>query len=321
MKDRGSFGLVRPPRSCSQRDFECRRQRPKVSITASYARGLFLNGRDRAIIRFVSEIGYATTRQLRRLFWDDNAPRAAAERLLELWRLWVLDRQPFFRLSDYGLRPQLVYMLGRAGVKMMRDLDDNVTRRRGTLLMPHNVLLCEALVRLVEAARATNRQHNLNFYGEAVSRATFKWDGQWIKMRPDGLIDLQLEGQDLPFYVEFDRNTRPISHFSGKVKQYGLYRRSKEWKSRYSVFPGILVIVWSKYQVDGLSEDEAADRRGGRVQRRLDGIIKHLQSATRDPALRWFCQRLDLVGKAPWHVVTADGLKRAPAFFTHKGHR
>jgi hypothetical protein len=320
MTGRGSFGLANPSQ-VRRGGLNFRRERPEVSITPSYVRGLYLNDRDRAVVRFLSEIGYATTDQLRRMFWPDNAPQTASGRLLDLWEMWVLDRQPFYQLPDYGVAPQLVYMLGRAGVKMLQDLDENVTRRDGTLLMGHNVMLGEAVVRLVETARALGDGHDVSFLGEAAAYTAFKWEGQWARMRPDGLIYLEVDGKELPFYVEFDRGTRPLDHVIGKVKQYDLYRRSKDWKRERRVFPGIMVVVWTRYSCDGLSAEAAAERRRAKAQRRLDGVIERLQKMTRQSGLRWFCQRLDLVGKKPWRVVTADGLKQAPAFFTRNGHK
>lgn len=315
--NRGSFNLASPPRIIGANSINYRDERPEVSVTSSYVRSLYLTERDRAILRLLSEIGYATTGQLKRLFWQDRSLQVVSKRLLSLWEKWVLDRQPFYRAGDYGVPRQLVYMLGRAGVRILQDLDQNVTQRDGTLLMPHNVLLCEALVKLVEKARQLGEGHNVNFYGEAAARTAFKWEGNWVKMRPDGLVYLEADGKEIPFYVEFDRNTSPISHMIGKVKQYSLYRRSDNWKMDHRVFPAILLIVWSKYEVDGLSEEEAADRRRTRAQRRLDALIEYLQEAIKRTNLRWFCQRLDLVGLEPWRVVTRNGMKRSPPFFTH----
>jgi len=320
MANRGSFGLATPPRlACEGKSFYYRDERPEVSITPSYVRSLYLTDRDRAVLRFLSEVGYATTDQLRRLFWphDTGTSHIASKRLLSLWKKWVLDRQPFQRAGDYGLSPQLVYMLGRAGVRILQDLDETVTQREGMLLVPHNVLLGEAIVKLAEAARDLGEGYNVNFYGEAAAREVFKWDGNWVKMRPDGLVDLEVEGKELPFYVEFDRDTHPISHVVAKVKQYSLYRKSNSWKQKRKVFPNILLVVWSKYELgDGLSKEEAAERRRAKAQRRLDDLIECLQDTIRYTKLRWFCQRLDLVGKEPWRVVTADGMKQSPPFFT-----
>jgi hypothetical protein len=140
-------------------------------------------------------------------------------------------------------------------------------------------------------------------------------------MRPDGFVYLAGNGKEYPFYVEFDRNTRPIDHLLGKAKQYDLYRRSKEWKRERTVFPGIMVIIWTKYAMrEGLSSDEAAERRQARAQRRLNDVVSELRKV-RQKGLTWFCQRLDRVGKEPWHVVTPEGVKRAPPFITRNEHK
>jgi len=296
--NRGSFSLVTPPRP-SGKFLNFRTERPEVSVTPSYVRSVYLTDRDRAVLRFLSEVGYTTTDQLRRLFWAHTAPQKASERLLGLWDKWVLDRQPFYQACNYGISPQLVYMLGPAGVKSLQDLDENVTKRDGTLLMPHHVLLCEAIVKLVEAARDLGGGYNVSFYGAAAAREVFRWDGSWVKMRPDGFAYLEVEGKDLPFYVEFDRDTHPISHMLAKVKQYSAYRKSNNWKKKHRVFPSILFITWSEYELsDDLSKEEAAERRRAKAQRRLEDLIDYLQDLTRHTDLRWFCQRLDLVGKA-----------------------
>jgi hypothetical protein len=320
MTGRGSFGLATAP-SVRRGGLNYEHERPELSITPSYLRGLYLNERDRALLRLVAEVGYATTDQLTRLFWHDKSPQTASKRLLKLWKDWVLDRQPFYRLPDYGLQAQLVYMLGRAGVKMLQDVDENVTRREGTLLMPHDVLLCEAVVRLVETARTMGDGHDVSFYGEAATYTAFQWENRWVKMRPDGFVYLTGNGKEYPFYVELDRNTRPIDHLLGKAKQYELYRRSGEWKRERSRFPAIMVIVWTKYAMrEGLSSEEAAERRQARAQRRLNDVVRRLKKIHRK-GLTWFCQRLDRVGREPWHVLISEGVKRAPPFITRNGHR
>jgi hypothetical protein len=272
--------------------------------------------RDRHIVRYLGEIGYATTRQLARLFWPGRLVGTASRRLLKLWKMWVLDRQPCHRLPDFGLPAQLVYMPGRAGVKMLRDVDENARRPSGTLLMAHNVLLGEAVVRLTEGARRRGPGCGLSFCGEGAVCTTFKWNDDWVRMRPDGLISFQVDGREIPFYVEFDRDTRPVSHFAAKARVYELYRRTDHWRRRRATFPGVLVVVWTDYHAaEGESPEEASARRRQIAANRLHRVIDELAGAARHRGLRWFCQRLDLVGRAPWRVVTAEGLRQAPPLF------
>lgn len=313
---RESVNLTRTPPARPGGLNHCR-ERPDVPITPSYVRNLPLVERDRHIVRYLGEIGYATTRQLARLFWPGRLVGTASRRLLKLWRLWVLDRQPCHRLPDFGLRAQLVYMPGRAGVKMLRDVDENARRPSGTLLMAHNVLLGEAVVRLTEGARRRGPGCGLSFCGEGAVGTAFKWNDDWVRMRPDGLISFQIEGREMPFYVEFDRDTRPVSHFAAKARVYELYRRTDHWRRRHATFPGVLVVVWTDYHAEeGESPEETAGHRRQMAADRLERIIEQLAGATRHRGLGWFCQRLDLVGQAPWRVVTADGLRQAPPFFT-----
>lgn len=293
------------------------RDRPDAAVTSSYVRNLPLMERDREIVRYLGEIGFATTDQLARLFWPGRLVRTASRRLLKLWRMWVLDRQPCYRLPRFGYPAQLVYMTGRAGVKMLRDVDGNARRRDGTLLMAHNVLLGEAVVRLAETARRVGAKCRLGFRGEGAVATSFKWNEYWVRMRPDGLIRLAVKGRDVPFFVEFDRGTQPASHFAVKARQYELYRRTDAWRARYASFPGVMVVVWAGHQAEkGESPEDTAARRRKIAGERLDRVIEQLDAATRHQRLRWFCQRLDLVGRAPWRVVTSEGLRRAPPLFS-----
>lgn len=311
-----SINLARAPASRPGGLHYCR-ERPDVPITPSYVRNLPLVERDRRIVRYLGQIGYATTDQLARLFWPGRLVRTASRRLLKLWKMWVLDRQPSYQLPAFGYPAQLVYMVGRAGVKMLRDIDENARRRDGTLLMAHNVLLGEAVVRLTEAARRLGTGHGLSFSGEPAVTTSFKWNDMWVRMRPDGLIRFVVGGREIPFYVEFDLGTQPVSHFALKARQYELYRRTDAWRVKRAVFPGVLVILWARYQTEegGLPE-EASARRQSIVAARLDRAVEQLDDVTRHQGLRWFCQRLDLVGDAPWRVVTSSGVRRAPALFS-----
>jgi len=322
---RDPINLTQPP-IVGRGGLSFRRDRPERAITSSYVRNLPLTERDRQMLRYLGEIGYATTDQLTRLFWPGRVLRTASRRLLRLWEMWVLDRQPFYLLPDYGFPRQLAYMLGRAGVKMLTDVDENARQRDGTLLMAHNVLLGEAIIRLTEKARSLGPGHSLSFHGEAATCTAFQWHDKWIRMRPDGLALAEYvdgtEQKEVSFYLEFDRSTQPVRHFVGKMRQYEFYLRSHEWKKELPAFPGILVVVWTRCRPkEEESPEEVVSRRQTIAEKRLGRIVEELLSATRGTAhgLRWFCQRLDLVGEAPWRVVTSQGVRQAPPFFSKDG--
>lgn len=284
-------------------------ERPKVVISPTYLQSLRLTQRDRAMLVYIHEIGYVTAEQIGALFFGHvkQPEKKAGERLFELWQQHLLDRFPAEGLAKYGLKDQLVYVVGQAGVLLLSELDPDGNRpkvRRGGVLLAHNLLLGEALLRLTETARA--RDWAVMFHGERTAFTTFEHDGRFVKMRPDGVVIVQRDEGEIPFFVELDTGTEVLETYKQKVLQYELYSRSQRWREQYTLFPGILVVV----QCGG----DTPELRGKRTHARLTRLIDQVQSCRRE-GLRWFFSNLAQAGAGNWQAIDRKGELREAQLF------
>jgi hypothetical protein len=286
-------------------------QRPEAAINSVYLSELALTSRDRQVLEHLGEIGYATTDQLARLFFGLDRPAllSAQRRLKQLWERHILDRTPGQDLLRYGLPLQLVYSPGLAGVRLLSDGDENLKLRRGIHLQAHNVLLGEALVRLALAAQTAGWESD--YQGERSAYSPFQWEGQWIKMRPDGRLVLQrlAEERTLSFFLEMDTSVKEIDVYLAKISQYERYYRSRAWQERYRTFPGIAVIVWAG--TDTGDPTRCPQQARTRQQRILDLV----RAQRKDRDLVWFFTTLDQIGTGRWQALTAQGEIRETHFF------
>ena len=287
---RGGFFLdavIQPKRRGGLR---ARTDRPRVNVTADYVRSLPLTDRDRQIVRYLGEIGYATTTQLFRLFFHDLAhpEKEAQRRLLKLWLWHVLDRMPGSGLPKYGLRHELVYSPGKAGVLMLDEQDPEGSRwrkRRGTALMCHNVLLSQVLVGLADTA--TSLGWTWSFYGERTASAQFEEKGHTVKMRPDGVLFVSRDGTNYhrAIFLEMDTSMRELNSLKQKVLHYDMYMTSEAWNTRYPRFPDVWFIFWAA-AAGGL--DCSAERsREHQARNRLNLVASYLRAWRSLKGLNW----------------------------------
>ncbi|MCP4542438.1 MAG: hypothetical protein GY832_35390 [Chloroflexi bacterium] len=282
-------------------------EREPAKITLTYLHSLPLTDRDRNIVMYLGEIGYASTEQLARLFFyqSTDPPRRASRRLKRLWELHILDRTPGHDPSRYGIRLQLVYMLGRAGIMLLgeRNIDGaKAYKKRTTTLMAHNTLLGEALVDLTQTARALG-DWQVRFYGERGAYAQFEYQGHSVKMRPDGLIVLDhiTSGRERSIFAEMDTGTDTLNVYVTKVRQYEWYFRSNAWTTKYHLFPGIVVLVWVATRGKATLE-----QRQQISESRLCRVMDRVQDRIKEKSIRWFFARLDQAGSGYWRIMDQD---------------
>ena len=185
------------------------KQRLDVDVTQDYLSSLSLLESDLNLVNYLGEIGYVTTEQVSRMYYAlHKAPlKSAQKRLIQLWKWHLLERSPCTGLEKYGLQPQLVYSLGKAGNLMLSESDAEGTKRRkprGKVLMLHNILLGEMLIGLMTKGR--KKEWNLSFRGERSSAVQFEYNERRIKMRPDGLLFFNNDAKNIetPVFVELD---------------------------------------------------------------------------------------------------------------------
>jgi len=279
-------------------------QRPDLDVTSDSLRSLPLTETDRKLVQYLGEVGYATTEQVSRLYYDKHKLplKSAQKRLSQLWEWHLLNRVPCTGLEKYGLRPQLVYSLGKAGNLMLSDADAEGPKKRkqsGTVLMLHNLLLGELLIGLMTKGR--KEAWSFHFYGERGAAVQFEYNDRRIRMRPDGLLDLNNEAEDIetPLFIEMDTSMRGIDHFRGKVLQYNSYFASNKWKARFELFPYVAVVVWGKSaQGDAKNRQRLADVR---IQR----IVAKVKGQKWTQGYNWLFARLDQAKLGHFNMLTA----------------
>jgi len=281
--------------------------RDERRINAAFVRELLAAGKirehERKILLFVWEAGYATPAQIGRLFFHAYAhpENAAAQSMRDMYKDYLLDRVDGDTLEEFGLSNSVVYIVGKAGAKILsEDIDTSRWKKTGTLLLNHNILLAESVSLMAEHARMTNK--TLNFYGERCASRTFEFDGNYVSMRPDAevFITYPEEGRERPLSLEIDTTSRALNTFVGKVLQYEAFYRSAHWKNFYARFPGVAVIVWASSAAS--DPERAAQNRIKNSRRRLDNTMRFVQSRKSQP-VTWFFATLRDVELDEWMVL------------------
>ena len=289
-------------------------ERPHADVTPDYVQSLSLRGADRELVRYLGEVGYATTEQVRQLFYPlhKQSLKAARQRLTQLWEWHLLDRVPCTGLEKYGLQPQLVYSLGKAGNLMLAESDAEgakLRKRRGTtMLMLHNLLIGEWLVGLGQTGREQGGW-DYQFFGERGTAVQFEHHERRIKMRPDGLLVLNNEVADveIPLFIEMDTSMRELDHFRIKTAQYNAYFASRAWVSRFEVFPYVAVIVWSALAPEGRESDAANKKRQELTNLRIERIASKIKGAGKwTQGYTWLFARLDQARRGNFYMLAPE---------------
>jgi hypothetical protein len=223
-----------------------------------------------------------------------------------LWEWHVLDREPGDGQEEYDIPQQLVYSLGKAGNLMLDESDPEGSKKRkkpGKLLRLHNLLLGEMLVGMSDSVSKT--EWKLEFFGERGAAVQFEYNERRIKMRPDGLLYLNNEEEDIeiPLFIELDTSMRNIDHFRGKVIQYNSYFASNKWKLRFEKFPYVAVVVWGK------AEPGEEKKRLRLADIRLQRIIAKVKGEKWTQSYNWLFARLDHAKRGQFSMLTAKSDK------------
>lgn len=225
-----------------------------------------LSERDWAIVRFVHRHRYATTVQLRRMFFAGHATQSAATRAC----IRVLDRLLVLRLLTRLERrigghrhgsSAFVWCLDVVGERLTRG--NGKPRRRfhepSYLFLAHTLALTDTHVQLVEAERAGH------FTLSHLSVETEAWrpyvaaHGAMTVLKPDLMITLSLETYDDHWYLEIDLATESLPVLMRKCRAYADYLRTGRAQAEHGVFPRVLWVMPTTARISRLEAAIAAE--------------------------------------------------------------
>jgi hypothetical protein len=296
--------MLPPAAERTKHGLHYKKQRPDVAVTQDYLNSLILLKSDESLLKYLGQITYATTDQVSRMYYAMHKNRLtdARHRLTKLWEWHVLDRTPCFSIEKYGIAPQLVYSLGEVGYLSLSDAEAEGVKRRkrsGTSLIPHQIMLGELLIGLMATTR--KKGWHLKIRGERATAVQFEYNERRIRMRPDGLLFVSSEEEDIdtPLFVELDTSMGDINDFQGKVIQYNSYFASNKWKARLKLFPYVAVVVLGSALDDAAKRNSLADARIQRISTLIKGEGLWTQN------YNWLFARLDRAQLGHFYMLTA----------------
>lgn len=228
--------------------------------------GSHLSPRDWGLLRFLRQHRYATTDQLRRVFFVDHASDTAATRAC----LRVLDRLLKQRILTRLERRIGGSRRGSAGFIWGLDvIGDRLTRAEDSprrrvqepsfAFLTHTLAVTETHVALLEAARSGT------FLVNGVQVETEAWReyvsprGIRSILKPDLMTTISSDAYDDHWYVEVDLGTESLPVLLRKCRAYDDYRRTGRAQAEHGVFPRVLWVLTTPERVAKLTAAIAAE--------------------------------------------------------------
>lgn len=227
-----------------------------------------LSERDWGIVRFIQQHRYATTTQLRRVFFCEHASQSAATRACVRVLDRLLTQRMLTRLERRvgGVRhgsASFVWCLDVLGDRLTRE--EHQARRRhhepSFAFLVHILAVTDIHVQLAEAASAGA------FHLTAVQVETEAWRpyvapaGAQRILKPDLMVTVSTETYDDHWYLEVDLGTESMPILLRKCTAYDDYRRTGRPQREHGVFPRILWLLPTRGRVERLSAAITADPR------------------------------------------------------------
>lgn len=248
-----------------------------------------LSDRDWGILRFLHQHRYATTDQLRRVFFVDHASLSAAIRACVRVLDRLLGKRILTRLERRigGVRhgsAGFVWCLDAIGVRLTRP--EGGPRRRvqdpSFTFLTHTLAITETHVQLLGAARAGT------FHMNAVQVETEAWrdyvtpSGATSILKPDLMVTVSSDAYDDHWYLEVDLGTESLPVLLRKCRAYEDYRRTGRAQAEHGIFPRVLWVLPTPERVGRLTAAIAAELT---LPDRLFTSIppEHLIATLRDP--------------------------------------
>ena len=225
-----------------------------------------LSERDWDILRLLHQHRYATTEQVRSVFFVHHATPAAATRAC----VRVLDRLLGLRIVTRLERRVGGVRHGSAGFVWSLDtIGDRLTRAEGGprrrvdepsfAFLSHSLAVTESHVRLQEATRAGV------FRLTAVQVETEAWrdfvtpSGVRSILKPDLMVTVSGDAYDDHWYVEIDLGTESLPVLLKKCRAYEDYRRTGRAQTEHGVFPRVLWVLPMRERATRLTGAIAAE--------------------------------------------------------------
>lgn len=215
-----------------------------------------LSERDWNIIRFIQRHRFATSTQLRRLFFAGHATQSAATRACTR----VLDRLLVLRILTRLERRIGGNRHGSAAFIWCLDvLGDRLTRKQGKprlrfhepsyLFLNHTLAVAESHVQLREADQA--RAFTLiRFEVETEAwRPYLSAAGARSILKPDAMLVIQTDTYQDHWYLEVDLATESLPVLLRKCRAYEDYRRTGRAQAEHGVFPRVLWVMPTQARV------------------------------------------------------------------------
>lgn len=227
-----------------------------------------LSDRDWAVLRFIRQHRYATTAQLRRMFFTAHANQAAAtracirvlDRLVTQRILTRLDR----RVGGVGHgSAAFIWGLDIVGDRLTKSKEDSRWRayEPSAAFLAHMLAVTETHVQLQEAATAGA------FSLKVVQVETEAWrtyvasHGATSILKPDLMVTISSEAYDDHWYLEVDLGTESLPVLLRKCRAYEEYRRTGRAQAEHGVFPRVLWVLLTRDRVTRLNAAIAAELR------------------------------------------------------------
>jgi len=248
-----------------------------------------LSDRDWDILRWLHQHRFATTDQLRCVFFVDHATPSAATRAC----LRVLDRLLTQRIVTRLERrvggvshgsAGFVWCLDAVGDRLTRPHD--APRRRvsepSRPFLMHTLAVADIHVQLHEAARREVFQLTTVQVETEAWREYAAPSGVRSILKPDLMVTLSSDAYDDHWYLEVDLGTESLPVLLRKCRAYEAYRRSGRAQAEHGVFPRVLWVLPTPARVERLKAAIAAEPR--LPDRLFTGIVADDLIATlRDP--------------------------------------
>lgn len=227
-----------------------------------------LSQRDWNILHFINRHRYATTGQLRRLYFATHATQSAATRactrvLGRLLKLRLLTRLERRIGGDRHGSAAFIWCLDVVGERLQRLADGK--RRRfhepSFLFLQHSLTITDIHVQLVEAERTGC------FNLTQVAIETEAWrpyltpHGVTTLLKPDMMISLANHAYRDYWYLEVDLASESLPVLMRKCHAYEDYRHTGQAQQEHQVFPRVLWVMPTPERITRLKTAIAADRR------------------------------------------------------------
>lgn len=225
-----------------------------------------LSERDWGILRFLHQHRYATTDQLRRVFFVNHSTSGAAIRAC----VRVLDRLLGLRIVTRLERRVGGVRHGSAGFIWCLDgIGDRLTRAEGGSrkrvvepsfpFLTHTLAVTETHVELLGEAR-TGTFHLIGVQVETEAWREYVAPGGVRSMlKPDLMVTITSDAYDDHWYIEVDLNTEWIPTLLKKCRAYDDYRRTGRAQAEHGVFPRVLWVLTTPERVMKLTAAIAAE--------------------------------------------------------------